>query len=249
MFRLGLLRGEIAVVKCRIGHDRLPRDFVEGDVLRRQVRRRSDHQRVGDALRITRGPAHRLHAAERTAHDCGEFVDAEFVDQARVRIDPVFHRHERKIGAVRLAGFRTNRQRPGRAKTRPQIVYANDEKTIGIDRFAGPDHVVPPADIAAIVFVMAGHVMRSVECMTDQNRIGFFRVQRAVGLIGQIVFAQSCATGERQRFGKMRVLRRSDHDIPTKKARPLLLVGPSGSQSAALAEFIGERESIPAPAS
>ena len=75
--RLRPLRLEVAVVKIGIRADRLPRDFVEGDVLRGKIRRRGDHQRVADALGIARRPGERLHSAEAAAHHRRPLADAE----------------------------------------------------------------------------------------------------------------------------------------------------------------------------
>ena len=38
----------VAAVEIGVGHDRLARDFVEGDVLRGQARARGDHDRVAE---------------------------------------------------------------------------------------------------------------------------------------------------------------------------------------------------------
>ena len=43
--------GVMSAVKIRVGEDGLAGDFVEGDVLSRQLGRRGDHNGVPDALR------------------------------------------------------------------------------------------------------------------------------------------------------------------------------------------------------
>jgi hypothetical protein len=40
----------VAAVEIRVGHDRLARHLVEGDVLRRELRRRGDDDRMAHAL-------------------------------------------------------------------------------------------------------------------------------------------------------------------------------------------------------
>ena len=62
---------EVAAMEIGVGQDGLPRHLVEGDVLRRQFRRRGDHQRMADAIRVLQRPFQRLHAADGTADDRG----------------------------------------------------------------------------------------------------------------------------------------------------------------------------------
>ena len=52
-----------ALAPGRIGHDGLPDDLVEGDLLRRMLERRGDRYRGKNAVRISRGPLQGLHAA------------------------------------------------------------------------------------------------------------------------------------------------------------------------------------------
>ena len=105
------LRREVALMKIRVGQDRLSRDLVERDVLRRQIGRGRDQQRVADSLRITNGPCKRLHAAEASAHHCGELRNAQTIREPRLRIDPVFDGDQRKIAAPRTPGVRIDRLR------------------------------------------------------------------------------------------------------------------------------------------
>ena len=55
---------------------------------------------TGDALaqraRVAQRPRQRLHAAQAAAQHRGELGDAEALEQARLRVDPVFHRHHGK---------------------------------------------------------------------------------------------------------------------------------------------------------
>ena len=78
--------GEIAAAApVGIGHHRLTADLVEGDVLRRMPRAARDRQRGEHALRIGRRPLQHLHAAHRAADDAEQRLDAEPVDQHRLR--------------------------------------------------------------------------------------------------------------------------------------------------------------------
>ncbi len=110
--RLGL--GEIAAAPpVGIGHDRLPADLMEGDVLRGMARGRRDRQRRKHALRIARRPLQHLHAAHRAAGDAEQRVDAEPVDQHGLGADHVADRHDRQIEAHRACRS-PDWSRPGR---------------------------------------------------------------------------------------------------------------------------------------
>ena len=169
----------MAAVKVRVGHDRLARDLVEGDVLRRELRRRGDHDRVADALGVGERPLQRLHGAERAADHRREALDAEAVGEPRLRLDPVLHRHHREVRAPGLAGRRVDRRRPGRAEAAADVVRPDDEEAVGVERLAGSDQVVPPPDVVLVVLVKACHVVRGVERMAHQHRVRARLVQRA----------------------------------------------------------------------
>ena len=192
----------VAAVEIRIGHDRLARDLVEGDVLRRELRRRGDDDRMAHALRVGERPLQRLHGAQAAAHHRGEALDAELVGEARLRCDPVLDRDHREIRAPGLAGRRVERGRPGRAEARADVVVADDEEAIGVERLAGADHVVPPADVVRVVRVGAGDVVRGVQRVADQHRVRARRIQRAVGFVGDLEFGQHRAARQLERFGE-----------------------------------------------
>ena len=169
--RLRAVRVEVAVVEIGIGQDRLARDLVERDVLRRQVRRGGDHERVANALRIAGRPRERLHAAQAAAHHRRPLPNAEAIGEPRLRVDPVLDGDQRKIGAPRRAGRGIRRQRSGRAEAAAEVVDADDEEAIGVERLARTDHVVPPADVVGLAFVVAGDVVRRVERVADEHRV------------------------------------------------------------------------------
>ena len=82
----------------------------------------------------------------------------------------------------------------GRAKTGAQVVHANDKETVCIDRFARANHVVPPAFTFVLAFVDARDMVRRIQRMANENRIGFVGVERAVSLEGQLIGADRGAT-------------------------------------------------------
>ena len=197
--RLGSVRVEVTVVKIGVGEDRLPRDLVERDVLRREVRRRRDHQCMANAIRIARRPRERLHPAEAATHDRRPLPDAQPIGEPRLRVDPVLDRDERKIGPPRLPGLRVRRQRSGRPEAAPQIVDADDEESVRVERLAGTHHVVPPADVLGLVLVESRDVVRSVERMTDEHRVRAVGIARPVRLVRELVARQRLSARERER--------------------------------------------------
>ncbi len=141
---------------------------------------------MADARRIHDAPCQRLHAAERTAHYGGKLADAECVGQSRLRMDPILDRDYREIRTIRLAASRVKVHRAGGAETRTGIINANDKKLVGVQRFARPYHVVPPADAFLAAFasrIFTGDVMRCIQCVTHQYRVRMVGVQGAVGFI------------------------------------------------------------------
>ena len=81
----------------RVGHDRLPPDLVEGDVLGRMAGRRGDRHRREHAVGIARRPLQHLHAAHRAADDAEQLLDAEMIDQQLLRPHHVADRDDREI--------------------------------------------------------------------------------------------------------------------------------------------------------
>ena len=220
----------MAAVEVRVGEDRLPRDLVERDVLRREVRCGGDHQRVADPVRIADRPGERLHAAEAAAHDRGPAVDAEAVGEPRLRIDPVLDGDDREVGAPRLAGRRIVRRRAARAEAAAEVVHADDEEALGVERLARAHHVVPPADVVLVALVVAGDVMRRVQRMADEHRVAAVGIQRAVGLVRELERIERAPAGERQRLVETGVLRLHGADRRAGAARGLDSPGRGGKR-------------------
>src|SRR5690606_29728871 len=98
----------------------------------------------------------------------------------------------------------------GRTETGTEIIDTDDEKTIGIQRLAGPDHIVPPATCASIISISTSNMMRGIQCMTHQHRIGTIRIERTVGFIYQCVIGKLRAALQWERCSKKHRLWRNN---------------------------------------
>ena len=193
---------EMTRMKIRVGHDGAPGDFVERDVFGIEVGRAGDHDRMAHAFRILKRPAQRLHAAEAAAHHRGQGIDAEGIEQQGLRVDPVFDGDHGEISAIGAPGVRMGVHGPGRTEAGPQVVDANHEETIGVDRLAGADHVAPPSFGPVLAGVDPGDVVRCVERVADQYRIALVGRERPVRLEGECVVANRSAAAQCQRSGE-----------------------------------------------
>ena len=182
-------------MKIRVGGDGAARHFVKRDVFRRQIRGAGHDHRAAYAAGVLQRPSQRLHAAQTTAHHGGQSPNAQLVEQARLRVHPIFHSHHRKIRAIDLplCAIGVDVHGAGGAKARAQVVHADDKKAIRVHWFARPDHAVPPAFGFGLIGIHAGHMVRSVERVANQHRIGSVRVERAVRFKRQVVGADGCA--------------------------------------------------------
>ena len=234
-FGLAAFCVKMPAVEVGVGRDGAARHFIESDVFSREVGRRGDHQRMAHARRVLQGPGQRLHAAQRATHHRGQGFDAQGVQQASLGVDPVFHRHHRKVGAVNAAGVRVDMHRSGGTKTGAQVVHANHEEPVGVQRFAGPDHAVPPALGFLLPRVYPGHMVRGVQRMADQHGVGFVGVQCAVGFITEVVRTDRRATLQGKWRLKQHRLGRGNQHLDKKK--PGVAKGVTGL-GVSLAEFI-----------
>ena len=165
------MRVKIPAVKIRIGHDGPARHFVEGNILGRQIGRAGHHDSVAHPARVLQGPGKRLHPTQRSAHHGRQACDAQRIEQTDLRIDPILNRHHRKIRSIDPPGIGIDVHRSGRTKTGAQVVDPDHKETLGVKRLARADHVVPPAFRIFLAGIDARHVMRGIECVTNQDRV------------------------------------------------------------------------------
>ena len=183
--RIGVFEKVSAAAPFGIGHDRLPADFVKRDVLRRMPRCAGNRQRGKHALRIACGPLQDLHAAHGSAGDRKQRLDAEMVEQHRLRTHHVANGDDGKIQAPRLAGFRIDRRRAGRAHAGADHIRADHKIALGVDRPARTDHGLPPARLLGNG-MHARDVLVARERMTNQHGVGARGIQLAIGLVGDL---------------------------------------------------------------
>jgi hypothetical protein len=203
---------EVAAVEIGIGQDGLARDVVEGDVLGRELWRRGNDQGMAYPLRIRQRPLQRLHAAQRTAHGRRPGVDAEMVGEACVGVHPVFDRDHGKVRAPRLAGGRIGAARTRGAMATAEVVYADDEESVRVERSSGTDDVVPPAEVGQVVRRMAGDVVVAGQGMADEDGVRFGGIERAVGFIDEVEGGQHAAALQLKWLAELRALRSDETD-------------------------------------
>jgi hypothetical protein len=166
-----------------VGHDRLSVHLVKSDILRGMARRCRDRESGEDAIGIGRGPLQDLHAAHRTAGHAKQRVDAEMIDQERLRPHHVGDRHNRKIEAVGLACLRIDGRGARRAHASAKHIRANYEKAVRIERPARAHHGFPPT-WSARDRVRVGDMLVAGQSVAKENGVGFRRVESAICLVG-----------------------------------------------------------------
>ena len=97
-------------------------------------------------VRVGRRPLESLHASERTARDSPEPPDSKFVQARAGSTDEVPHGDDRKVGSVGVAGVRVRAQRARGAAAAAQQAQADHMEATGVERLAGTDHGIPPAE-------------------------------------------------------------------------------------------------------
>ncbi len=197
--RQGTLLGVTALTPFRVCHHGLAAEFVERNVLGRVARRARRRHRGKYPLRIGHGPLQHLHAAHRSADNAKQRIDAEAVEQHRLRAHHVGNGHDRKIQPPWLAGGRVGRSRPGRAHAAADDVGADDEVTVDVERQPVADHVLPPSRLARHRMHVCDMLIER-QRMADQNGIGALGVELAIGLVGDLERREIDAAVELQRL-------------------------------------------------
>jgi hypothetical protein len=83
----------------------------------------------------------------------------------------------------------TARPRAGAAHAAAEHVRRDDEETVGVDRLARTDHVLPPAGLAGHRLDL-GDVLIPGQRMADQHGVAALGIQRAVGPVGDVELRQ-----------------------------------------------------------
>ena len=94
--------------------------------------------------------------------------------------------------------------------TAAEVIHSNDEEAIGVERPAGTDDVVPPAEAFRLPGIQAGDMVVPRQRMADQDGVGFGGIQRAVGLINQVEGRHDGAAAQFERRVEMGALRLDD---------------------------------------
>ena len=127
------------------------------------------------------------------------------IDEQRLRAHHVGDGHDRKIEPVGLACLQIDGGRTGRAHAAAEDIGTDDKEPVGVERFARAHHGLPPA-WAAGDGVRIGDVLVAGQSVTEENGVGFGRIESAIGLVGDGQRAK--AAPESMRNGELE-LRRS----------------------------------------
>ena len=192
-----LVGGVCAARPHRISHDRLPADFVEGDVLRAVAGGGCDGHHLLHARRVFHRPGQRLHAAHRSADHRRQRANAQMIEQPRLRRHHVGYGDHREVHRKRLTGPWISAGRARAAHAAAQHIGADHEPIIRVHRLARPHQPRPPAGLAG-ARVGAGNILIEREGVADQDGIGAIGVEPAIGFIGDGEIRQHAAAGQRK---------------------------------------------------
>src|SRR5690606_32899473 len=101
---------------------------------------------------------------------------------------------------VRVAGSGVQAGRAAGAVATANDVAANDKEFVGVEGFARPDAIIPPARFRVIGPVVAGGVGTTAQGVNNQNGVRAGLVQVTIGFIGQGDRAKAGSTFQLKRF-------------------------------------------------
>ena len=209
---------EVTALPVRVAHDGVAGDCVERDALRPERRGGSDADDTADGLRVGHRPLEALHPAQRAAGDREQSLDAErLAQEPALRAHHVGDGDDREVAAVRQPRGGVRGRRAGGAAAATDQVRRDNEIPVRVERLAGADHPVPPAEpgagldatvvrLEAVersrgvgVGAPAGGVGVTGERVADEDDVAAVGRERAVGLVGDAHRGQHCAHLELER--------------------------------------------------
>mmetsp|Transcript_117383 Transcript_117383/g.328581 ORF Transcript_117383/g.328581 Transcript_117383/m.328581 type:complete len:536 (-) Transcript_117383:25-1632(-) len=165
----------VAVLPVGVVHDRRPLRVSEGDAPGEALGARGDGDELRHALRVRRRRANALHAAQGGADARVQPLDAEVIQQQELRGDLVSHLEARERAAVPLPRPRVHCGWPRAAIATSQVVGANDEEEVRVERLPRADVVLPPT-FSGIPGMRAG-VGRRRHAALEQDRVVLVPIQ------------------------------------------------------------------------
>ena len=130
------------------------------------------------AFGITHRPFERLHSPHRPARYAQQPGNAKRIDQHLLQPHHVANGDDRKRERVRPAGRGIDRAGSGSSLASAEHVRADDKIAVSVERFAGTDHVVPPAGFAVVAD--ASRMGVAGESVGDEDGVRAVRIQMAV---------------------------------------------------------------------
>ena len=164
-----------------VAHD-LALQRAQRDRERIRGRRAGNRDQAARDARKLRGEGEHGHAAHRRSRDAGNALDAQRAQHLEAAAGHVLERDFRKADAERAPGARIDRRGARGAVRAADGIDADDEVTLGVDRPAGTDHLLPPARLG--IRRRRGRVGRGRETGEEQERVVACVVQLAPGLVG-----------------------------------------------------------------
>ena len=162
-----------AFVPFRIGHDGLPSHLVKGNGQSRVSSGRGKRNSGPHLFRVAYTPLQNLHASNGSSDNSQNIFDSQMIHQSFLGFNHVSDRNYRKLKTVGQNGLRVYGAGAGGSHAAADNVGANHEIFIGINAFAGTDHVVPPTGFLVVRFIVTGHMGVTGQGVQNKNDIAF----------------------------------------------------------------------------